>query len=518
MARRPIRSLLFTSSVLLLSVSHAPGHEWPFGDKAKTQAFKGYDLYNLGLLGAKGRDPKVELPDDSPMKEGKQSFNIQRTGGDEGPDELIIEVLLADGPAATAGLEIGDAIVGVKGRKFSDGALKPIADALRKAEAGQGTITLSVRKADGKTTRVEITIPTSGRDASKPEEGEARERSVTAGCAWLAERQQPDGGFKETLSGSNGAVVQTALAGLAWLGGGSDLTQGPHAENVAKAVEFIVATLPSMESAVPSSAGGPSWNQSNWGYAHAAIFLGELNHRTPSDEVTRCLLDCGRTLAERQEGSGGWSHGPGGRNALGYLELNIVSGLALCGIGLAQQAGLEVDEEVLDRAEAYLKLSSSGDGGVGYSGENGKGGSGNIGRSAGAWLGFANLGLGKKAWGKKMAGWVKKNAGAVLEGHASLMQHYLLAGVAAHALGGGARKDFWKTGQRDLVLARSPDGSFQPRPWHETLGMKSNSDVTFGEVWTTAAWTVILACEPVKGGRPGLPAWFGRFADGKKKS
>ena len=64
--------------------------------------------------------------------------------------------------------------------------------------------------------------------------------------------------------------------------------------------------------------------------------------------------------------------------------------------------------------------------------------------------------------------------------------------------------------ERDMVLARAPDGSFQPRPWHESLQMGSNSDVTFGEVWTTATWAIVLGCEPVKGGRPGLPVWLGR--------
>ena len=39
--------------------------------------------------------------------------------------------------------------------------------------------------------------------------------------------------------------------------------------------------------------------------------------------------------------------------------------------------------------------------------------------------------------------------------------------------------------------------------------MGSNSDVTFGQVWTTAAWAVVLGCEPVKEGRPGLPFWMG---------
>jgi len=41
--------------------------------------------------------------------------------------------------------------------------------------------------------------------------------------------------------------------------------------------------------------------------------------------------------------------------------------------------------------------------------------------------------------------------------------------------------------------------------------MGSNSDVTFGEVWTTAAWTVVLVSEAdPKEGTVGFPAWFNR--------
>ena len=119
------------------------------------------------------------------------------------------------------------------------------------------------------------------------------------------------------------------------------------------------------------------------------------------------------------------------------------------------------------------------------------------------------LGQQKAKWTAKMGKYVKSHAGeSMTSGHASLMQHFLLAGVAAHAQGGEARKRFWATGLHPMTLARAPDGSFQPRPWHETLGMGSNSDVSFGEVWTTAAWTIVLACEPTKE-RPGLPAWMG---------
>lgn len=505
------RPLVLTAVWIVIAVS-ARGDEWPFGSAAKTSAFRGHDLYNLGLFGAKARDPRVPLKGDAPVPEGVQSFQIDKSGGDDGPDELIVEILFPGGPAEKAGIEVGDRIVGIAGRKFKDGSLGPIAEAIVKAEAGDGKVALSVQRENAGSRKVTIELPTSGRQAQKPTEGPGRQALLDGALKWLAEHQEQDGGFRETLSGSNGAVVQASLAGLAWLSGGSDLDAGPYRENVTKALEFVRTTLPTIESAVPSAAGGPSWNQSNWGYAHAALFLGELAHRTNDQKVRELLVECGRTLAERQEASGGWSHGPGGKNALGYLELNIVSGLALWGIGLARQVGYEVPDKVLENAEEYLKRSSSGDGGIGYSHENGKSGQGNIGRSAAAWLGYVNLGLGKNAWGKKMSGFVKKNAGDLLGGHASLMQHILLGGVAAHAQGGEAAKKYWAMAQRDLILARSPDGSFQPRPWHETLGMGSNTDVTFGEVWTTAAWAIVLGCEPEQDGRPGLPALLGQYA------
>jgi hypothetical protein len=92
------------------------------------------------------------------------------------------------------------------------------------------------------------------------------------------------------------------------------------------------------------------------------------------------------------------------------------------------------------------------------------------------------------------------------------MQQILLAGLAAQALDSKAAKSFWSVAQTDLVLARSPDGSFQPRPWRESLQMGSNSDVSFGDIWTTAAWAIVLAANGEADGLPGLPACTGRLA------
>ena len=128
----------------------------------------------------------------------------------------------------------------------------------------------------------------------RPAKPEARALLAARALDWLAERQGEDGGFPQTLSGMNGSVVQTSMAGFAWIAGGLSLEGGPHAENLARAVAFVSANV-------------------------------------------------------------------GAQSALGYVELNIVGGLALCALGLAQEAGCTLDEEKLERLMAYLDASSNSD-------------------------------------------------------------------------------------------------------------------------------------------------------------
>ncbi|MCG3135257.1 MAG: hypothetical protein HMLKMBBP_02782 [Planctomycetes bacterium] len=486
---------------------------WPFGVAEGAGAFSKRDLYNLGPLGLKCRDAdRAESSMGETSGVRKVAMDGDKRVPNDGPPRLRVEVLFPDGPAAKAGLLVGDVLVGASGKPFKEGSLAPIAAAITKAESGaaKGVVTLTVDRA-GTPTRIEVVIPVLGKEWTAPHAGKAREAQIAQACKWLADRQGAEGGYAETLCGVTGAVTQTSVAGLCWLASGSDLSQGPYKEHLAKALAFVAAHADAQ--GTPSPSGGPNMDQSNWGWCHMAVFLGELCARPGATDDAKALLRrCGEELAKRQESSGGWAHGPGGPNGLGYVELNIVSALALQGMGMAQRAGFVPPPDVMKKAEEYIAASGSGDGGVGYSSKPGQAGIANIGRTAATWLGLASLGQKGGAWAKKAEKWVKTHAGEVFDGHASLMQHYLFGGVAAQAIGGDAPAKYWETCLRDLVLARAPDGSFQPRPFHESVAMGSNSDVSFGEVWTTAAWTLVLAAEPDKtSGRPGLPAWTGRL-------
>ena len=247
------RAALLACALLPLLSGPAPaaqnrGTSWPFGS---TTAGRGRDLYNLGLLGAKASDAVRGEPEAS--SGGSFQVDPEARFDDDGPEELRVELLLSDGPAALAGLAIGDVIVGVGNRNFDGGCFEDLAEALGKATTKDGELRLRVRRGgEGNIERVELAVPVLGRELNKPTDADARAILGARALEWLAGVQEEDGGFPETLSGKNGAVVQTCIAGLARLAGGS--SSGFHAHEV---LAFNRPT-PDSRSSFPSHAPSPN--------------------------------------------------------------------------------------------------------------------------------------------------------------------------------------------------------------------------------------------------------------------
>lgn len=480
---------------------------WPFG-AARREGGRELDLWNLGVLGVKAREPGQGAASDRTTG-ARRVTRPQTSGADTGPKSLEVVLFHPESPAAKAGLLVGDVISGVQGAAFDPGFLAPLAAALGKAErAEKGQVVLQVtRTVKGREETLSLKVPVRG--ASK---GSFEHKAVQrAALAFLAQRQTGDGGFAETLSGRNGAVVQTALAGLAWLAASDDPKRGAWSEPITQARGFVLRHALAPDE-MPRVRNGANWDQSTWGVAHALLFLAELRQRSRPGVAVGELERLVKALQERMEASGGYAHGPGGKNALDYLELNILSATVLSALGVAHAAGAEVDLPRARKVLDYCEASASADGGVGYSTGAGQKGQGNIGRTAVAWLGARTLGFAESPFALRMRSYVERNAADVLGGHASLMQHVLFSGVAAAAMAGETEKRWWERAERDLVLARAPDGSLQPRPWHESLSMNSNSDVSVGEVWSTACWAVVLGADAKRSLGPGFPGWCGLSA------
>src|SRR5215213_6160111 len=62
--------------------------------------------------------------------------------------------------------------------------------------------------------------------------------AIDKGLKFLATRQQEDGSFAASGYGRNAAVV--ALAGMAWLAGGSTPGRGPYGDEVKRVSEYLL--------------------------------------------------------------------------------------------------------------------------------------------------------------------------------------------------------------------------------------------------------------------------------------
>ncbi|MEZ5979776.1 MAG: DUF6288 domain-containing protein [Planctomycetota bacterium] len=482
-------------ALVVLCASFVPSvraQDWPSGE----------DHWNLGAIGAKALTGVASRPQADAS--GKVSVSGDVPFLDGGPAELVLAEVAADGPAAAAGLAPGDVLVAAGGKKFKeDESLAALAKAIAKARADDGELELTVEKKGGDKEKVVVKLDVLGREGKDPVSTEARSLAYERAAAWLAEAQQDDGGLAAGLSGENGRVVATSLAGLAWIAGGSDLESGPYKEQVADAFTYVNGRMGALgANPLPKpDPGQPNWDQSNWAVVYAGIFLGELQAHTPNDAAKDTLGWIAKTLAERQERSGGYAHGPGGKNALDYVELNIVGSIALMAYGACHRAGVEVDEDAVDRLVEYLDASSSG-GGVGYSTGAGQQGIGNIGRTVPAWRGMVLMERGRDGFAKQMQGYARKESQNFLGGHASLMHHIFFGGLGAHALSSKDGSKWWDAMEREVVLAQDHRGAFHSRPFQETANLGSNSDATMGLPWTTASWAILLVLDRKDAGLP----------------
>lgn len=134
-----------------------------------------------------------------------------------GPEAVAADTESPSWPFGRADGPMGDDLDGVNGQTFSGSSLQLIARALVEAEAGEngGTVTLLVRRSgqgdSADELEIKLKLKTTGPEALHPAEGKGRRHIRDEALAWLAWHQE-GGGFPQTFSGMNGAVVATSGA------------------------------------------------------------------------------------------------------------------------------------------------------------------------------------------------------------------------------------------------------------------------------------------------------------------
>jgi hypothetical protein len=203
---------------------------------------------------------------------------------------------------------------------------------------------------------------------------EKSESAVSLGLAWLSRMQKPNGSWQLQKKDENkkwddpgypdGGELKTdagatALALLAFQGAGHTHRDGPYAQRLARAIEWLLGMQ--KKSGVLK---GDFYDFEREGdaasfYAHgqATIALCEAYAMTRDERLLQPIRDAlAFTYAAQHPVTGGWKYR---RHSEGDLS---VFGWQIMALQSARMAGLEVPSEVLDKAAGFLDLVQEQDG------------------------------------------------------------------------------------------------------------------------------------------------------------
>ncbi len=181
---------------------------------------------------------------------------------------------------------------------------------------------------------------------------------IDRGLAWLAQQQKRDGHWE--ANEGHYPIAMTALAGLAFLAEGSTIRQGRYAENIDKAVDFLLTRVQKKTGMI----GNPNYQREQYrymyGHGFATLFLSQV-YGEESDEFRRRELEKVLTgavdfIGKAQTKLGGW----------GYLtaqegqdfDEGSVTITQLQALRAAKNAGIPVAHEIIEKAKEYLRKST----------------------------------------------------------------------------------------------------------------------------------------------------------------
>lgn len=189
-------------------------------------------------------------------------------------------------------------------------------------------------------------------------------QSIERGLAWVARTQSKFGRW----TAANYPTAMTALAGTALLCSGSTTTQGPHAANIRRAIDYLMAKV-----RANGLIGDPlTDNRYTYGHGFSMLFLSQVLGEEEDEERRAELVDVLTRAAEfsgrAQTKSGGWGYvsaKDGNDFDEGSTTITQVQGLRGC-----RNAGIKVPSEIIEKAKNYIYACKNPDGGISYSSRN----------------------------------------------------------------------------------------------------------------------------------------------------
>jgi prenyltransferase beta subunit len=191
---------------------------------------------------------------------------------------------------------------------------------------------------------------------------EKTQQSIERGLEFLASAQSSNGSFSNSRDGATYPVTMTSLAGMAFIAGGNTTSRGPYADNVKKAVRYVLAQADPNTGII---AAGTENGRTMYPHGFAMLFLSSV-YGMESNEAVRdrmkTVIEKGiKLIGSAQSNLGGWYYTPnsGDEGSVTVTQLQALRA--------AHNAGFVVPEDVIDKAINYLELCRTPEGGIRYS-------------------------------------------------------------------------------------------------------------------------------------------------------
>jgi len=483
-------------------------------------------LHSLGWLGGRAHPSAVAV--EVPVKRAREPLAC---GG------MVVAQVFAGAPLASAGVARGDVIVGVGGEWLpnkEDPGLDLVDLVERAVSAEAQALELDVLSA-GRLRSARVEIDVAPLEVGLPAAVVRFASAADAGLARLARLQQGDGSFPTAAGTEDAETAVAALAGLAFLAGGSTLEEGEHAARLALCEQRVRAALddeaselgsfalafataflaelagtgqhvadvgemqvtaiaPGQEVHLPAR-GLPEGVEVSELLAHALGESVQVHSAQQGGEIPealrarierrRALQSAVERLVALQQDDGGWPLGAG--TEPGYSETTLATNQALLALGVAERAGLALDDEVIERACARLK-ALTGDGRVIAPRVAGFDRRREAGRSAGAAAALNALGcLESDEFLAALVRYDAEHGRDVGAGGGAAWLGLLNTALLRRQRGGPAWQTFFDDFRHLFVALQDPDGTFAALP----LGPERTA--AFEREWEGEAFRCALA-------------------------
>ena len=295
----------------------------------------------------------------------------------------------------------------------------------------------------------------------------ATQELIAGALKYMASQQSPSGAWN---AGGHDAGI-TAYVLLAFLSTGNLPGEGEYGQQVARGTQYLLDCV-----RPDGYIAAPTGTSNMYGHGIASIVLGEIYGQTKDPNIRPKLERAIKLIIAAQSREGGWRYNPRPEGA--DISVTVLQVVAL---RVAKNSGLDVPQETIDRAVAYVKkCCDEKTGGFYYQPGSGKAG---FARTAAAIYSLQVCGL----YDDPM---VKAGSDYIFANHQQDKQWFTyghLYAAPAHYMMGGEVWAKWYKEVCAIIIPKAIRKGDQVS-WTAIAGSREG-----GNVYATAAYTMILA-------------------------